>query len=346
MYAIFFVGFVTVALAYQAKFFKYHICLLFSFVVLGTFLAVRYDFGNDYMPYMLMHKELQNMSIFNSHYEFGWIILNKFVYNFYLLVSVLSIFNCYVYFRFINRYVPLQFWWLAVFIYVFNTNFMLIQASAMRQTVAILVFIYSIKYIINRNFGKYFIACLIASAFHSSAILLLPVYWIGSLGLKSKFRKVIIVCAFISLYISGHYLLPVLRDISFLIFNGRYDHFFLEKSESFLLNACVYTIVLILLLSLDRKLPKYIKIFNRISILALFFFPISSIFPMAARVGYYFFPATLVTYPYIAKSFEVKLYGKIFVVCLISIIIIRFFSIVTSDIWRDHFIVYKTIFNI
>ena len=158
MYAIFFVGFVTVALAYQAKFFKYHICLLFSFVVLGTFLAVRYDFGNDYMPYMLMHKELQNMSIFNSHYEFGWIILNKFVYNFYLLVAVLSIFNCYVYFRFINRYVPLQFWWLAVFIYVFNTNFMLIQASAMRQTVAILVFIYSIKYIINRNFGKYFIA--------------------------------------------------------------------------------------------------------------------------------------------------------------------------------------------
>lgn len=81
----FFVGFVTVALAYQAKFFKYHICLLFSFVVLGTFLAVRYDFGNDYMPYMLMHKELQNMSIFNSHYEFGWIILNKFVYNFICL---------------------------------------------------------------------------------------------------------------------------------------------------------------------------------------------------------------------------------------------------------------------
>lgn len=339
------VGVISVLFAYQAKFPRYRTCLLFSFAILACFLAVRYDFGNDYIAYMQMHEELQQESIFDTYYESGWVVVNKLFFNFYILVASLSVFNCFIYFKFINKYVPSDFWWIALFIYVFNTNFMLIQSSAMRQTVAILIFIYSIKFILNKAFWKYIIACLVASTFHSSAILLLPVYWVSKISFNTVFTKLILVIIFISIYIGGHYLLPTIRSISLFVFRGRYDHFFLEESDVFSLNACVYSIMLIILVFFDSKFTPTVKIFNRISIIALFFFPIASIFPMAARVGYYFFPATLVTYPYVYKLFNSKLLGRIFLLCLMCTIVIRFYSITHSDIWREHFVIYKTIFN-
>ncbi len=345
MIAILILGFLSISCAYLAKNQKFHVAFLFSFIFIAVFLAIRYDFGNDYMAYLKMHKEIQQDTILGSYYEIGWVVLNKIVTNFFFLIISLSVLNCLIYFRFINIYVPSEYWWLAVFIYVFNTNFMLIQSSTMRQTVAILIFIYSIRYIINRRFLPFIACCCLAFSFHSSALILFPVYWCTYIKLEHVFIKIFIVFLFVFIYIAGKYLISFAHEAIMLVFTGRYDHFLDEVSQGGFFNISVYTSLLILILIMDKKASYITKIFNKLSILALFSFPIATMVPMAARIGYYFFPATLITYTFIAKNFS-SIQRSIFILLLISIIIVRFISVVFSDIWREHFINYKTIYNI
>ena len=200
MWVLLAVNIVSIVCAYFAQVKKYEVCLLFSFVFIGLFLAFRYDFGNDYMAYFYMHQEIQSEIGLSSYYEKGWVLLNKIFSNFYILIFFLAIINSYIYFRFINRYVPEKMWWLAVFLYVFNTNFMLVQSSTMRQTVAILIFIYSFKYILRGQLGIYLLCCFLAISFHISAIILLPIYFCRYIKLKSFFSGMYLTLIFIFLY--------------------------------------------------------------------------------------------------------------------------------------------------
>lgn len=345
MIAIIFVNTISIICAYIAQRQSRHIALAFSFIIIATFLSIRYDFGNDYMAYMNIFEDLKCRSIFDTYYEKGWVILNKIFPNFFLLVAFLSVTNCIIYYVFINRYVPKEYWSLAVFLYVFNTNFMLIQSSTMRQTVAILIFIISIKYIIEGKIFPYFFCCCLAFTFHQSAIILFPAYYVRKIRFTHTVR-VIILIIFCSLYLLSPFIFPLFSEIVTFLFQGRYEHFLYETKPVSFLNSALYVLLLFTILHYDANMTNpRIKMFNRISILALFFFPISSIIPMAARLGYYFFPATLITYSFLAKkmSFHIRI---IFLFLLISVILVRFYTIVTSDVWGEHFATYKTILNI
>lgn len=81
------------------------------------------------------------------------------------LVIVLTAFEISVYYWFIKKYIPKEWYWFAVFIYVFNPNFMLTQSSMMRQTLAMCIVLLSIPYIYKKGHHCsviYFI-CLIVS---------------------------------------------------------------------------------------------------------------------------------------------------------------------------------------
>lgn len=67
------------------------------------------------------------------------------------LVIVLTAFEISVYYWFIKKYIPKEWYWFAVFIYVFNPNFMLTQSSMMRQTLAMCIVLLSIPYIYKKR---------------------------------------------------------------------------------------------------------------------------------------------------------------------------------------------------
>lgn len=337
-------NFVAVFFAYCAKSKNKGIGLVASFYVIWIFLSIRYDFGNDYMAYLEMHHDFQNGKLDDFNYELGWIIINKLIPNFFFLIILLSTFNCIVYYKYIKSYVNRDYWWLAVFIYCFNTNFMLIQSSTMRQTVAILIFIISIKFILERKCLLYIICCFLAMLFHKSALIFLPIYWIVLIPYNKKLFRVLVVGFFLILYLVASSLQPLVAKIVLFLFQSKYEHFLIDSSQINILNAALYTILVAILLEFTNNKNFEIKVFCWISVLALFTFPLSSIIPMTARLGYYLFPATLVAYTYVAQNMPLKT-RYLFVFFLILVIVKRFEAIVFSDIWRDHFLIYKTIFN-
>ena len=138
---------VFVLLAYLAQYKGQAYLLKVSFVLIFLFLALRYDYGNDYRSYLDEFVRLTSYSSLDytdetEHFEKGWLFLYFLFkpFGFFALVAVLAAFNCFIYYRLIKKYVLPNYYWLAVFIYVFNVGFMLTQLSSMRQTLAIGIF--------------------------------------------------------------------------------------------------------------------------------------------------------------------------------------------------------------
>lgn len=53
-----------------------------------------------------------------------------------------------------------------------------IDMSAVRQSISLAIYLYSIRYIHNRNIWMYFLLVILASLFHFSALVLFPFYWL------------------------------------------------------------------------------------------------------------------------------------------------------------------------
>ena len=152
IYTVAIVGLISMFFAAMPrKQFKYG--LEVAWLILFVFLAIRYDFGNDYMAYYDDFEMLNSYAKFgidsDAHNEPGWQILCH-LFNplgFFAMVAFLTAIECYILYRFIKEYVPERYYWFAIFLYVFTPSIMLVGASMMRNMLAITLVIVSIKYI-------------------------------------------------------------------------------------------------------------------------------------------------------------------------------------------------------
>ena len=129
-----------------------------AWLIIFAFLAIRYDFGNDYLAYKDIFDDINAFHNFlidkDEHVEAGWQILCRMFrpFGFQVMVVCLTAFECLVYYRFIKEYVPERYYWFSIFIFVFNPSLMLIGASMLRNELAIALFVLSTNYIRDRRF--------------------------------------------------------------------------------------------------------------------------------------------------------------------------------------------------
>ena len=341
------VGFLVVFISFFASKKRNKIYLAFSFLIISMFLGFRYNFGSDYMAYKEKFDAINLGLYYESLVEPGWVFLNKLMPSFFSLIFTLALVNSAIYYKVIREYVPSSSWGMSVFIYFFNFNFLTLQASAMRQTIAILIFVYSIKFIINRNLLKYIIASLIAVTFHNSAIVIIPVYWLAVLNLKSSKKAwgILFIFYLILLLTPDFFTQYIVEFVSNVQGYGKYQHYLSNNAQNLkLINFLIYSCLFILIYAYDKEQSYPIKVFSRILILGLLTLPFSSISVMLVRFGYYFLPASLVVYPALINKMNKKL-SVIFIVILVSVFIKRYYSILQVDIWRETLMQYETIFN-
>ena len=146
---------VFVLLAYLAQYKNQEYLLKFSFFLIFLFLALRYDYGNDYQSYLNVFLNLERSGSIdrfydsNDHFELGWLYLCQLFQplGFFAMVTMLAAFNCFIYYSFIKKFVPPHYYWFSLLLYTFDPGMMLVHSSAMRQSLAISIFIYSIEFI-------------------------------------------------------------------------------------------------------------------------------------------------------------------------------------------------------
>lgn len=171
--------------------------------------------------------------------------------------------------------------------------------SALRQGIAISIFIFSLSFIIERKLWKYILAIVIASFFHKSSLFLLPLYWIihvrGLLHQKKILWGILLVLDL--LYFFG-FSMSAFLDKMLLLFISSYDnvgsYVSYANGEIFTSNFGVLKIlemnvVYILLLCFDSE-EESSKAKDLLKLLFIAYFVLNMLMGgiLAHRIGYYF----------------------------------------------------------
>ena len=291
-------------------------CLCFVFCFLTIFLGIRYMFGNDYINYLYQYEKVkEGVDYSYSWYESilynesasepGWVLINRCFSStsFAFLVFVLTIVEFYVLYKCIRKYVSPHHYWFSVYIFLINPYNMLTCISMMRQYLAMTIFLFAIRYIIERKIIKYMLLIVSAAFIHTSIIILLPVYFIGYIN-ASLFKKDIIrICITIVVAfwytIGAYYFGDIINELLGLSLLQRYDLYAGNdvKSISLGFSAVLYIFLFYLGISSIKNSTREETILILITLIGVLIIPLGTSIPHITRMSFYFTYALIFVCP-------------------------------------------------
>lgn len=172
------------------------VILLISLLALLS--GTRYHLGGyDYSNYEYMFRLVPNLSNLNViayirengliGNDVGWTLLNSIIksmgFNFYGLTLFVAIFFWFTFYFVLRNYINN----LNIFIVIAMYKYLLdVSFIYMRQSVAVAIFILSIRYILKRKLILYMLLVVLAATIHFSAVILIPIYWITKIKITRK----------------------------------------------------------------------------------------------------------------------------------------------------------------
>lgn len=309
----------VVILAFLARYNNVRYLFEFAFFIIFIFTAFRFNYGTDYANYHEIFNTISNYtSIHQIHSKLflaepAWLILNYIFkpIGFFGFIIVLSAFLCYTFYSLIKKYVDPKYYWMAVFIYVFSVDLMWIQFSAIRQALSIAIFIHSVKYLNEKRHPLVFITMnLFGGLFHSSAYLMVPLVVFSFKRIKkSKLTGLIIWAVFWFLLFWGEMYLSQIKDLTILLSGDRYTSRFTHERDfsPTLIGSIAWGTLLSIVIYYARYQKENKKNLFYLTSLHSMVYVIGPLIWLAARMGYYFAPFSIVAYPLIMQHEKNKI---------------------------------------
>ncbi|WP_214798859.1 EpsG family protein [Exiguobacterium sp. s50] len=314
--------------------------LFFSFVILFLFMALRYDYGNDYMGYFNIHFQIQTGLPSWGANDYLYYTLNNLVPNFSMLIAIISLFYLCVVWYLIKQNLKFNQYWIAMLILLINPYLFLIHLSSLRQTLAICFFIIAVKFAIERKWFMYLVLVIIAIGMHASAIVLLPLYFLlTDKPFKTKDSLFTIIIVGILLFTSFFD-----QAVSELLkyFPSHYEYYFNERTQNSLRATLLSSVFFLMILLNLKKLKGKEIIYGKLSLIATIMSILAFKISMMNRFGMYFDIFLIITLPHIFTVIKNR-YAKIALFMLIiTIYLLRYYSFFSNPLWES-FKDYKTI---
>ncbi len=175
---------------------------LLSILIIALFIGFRYKVGVDWEGYrndFFALKKNVNPSFFSQSYELGYYIISLVIAKIGLSYQWLFFLVALISWIFIYKSIPTFLLPLLIF-FIFVDEFFFWSMNGMRQYAAMSIWLFSIRYLSNKQFIKYIICILFASLFHTSALLFIPLYFIPY---QKLFQRQIWFILFIISFIIG-----------------------------------------------------------------------------------------------------------------------------------------------
>lgn len=362
MITVIFIGILVMLSGYYAK--RHSRALVFAFVIIFAFLALRYNYGNDYISYS---DGFDRLTQYNSasvwQYDFdiesweaGWVALNVACQHigFQGVIILWSLFYCVVFYYFIKRYVVAKYYWLALFLLVFMPMAMLIGLSMLRNMLAILVFIIAFKFLLKKGLKNSIIYLLLvytATLFHKSAYVLLPLVILPYINVKiGKWSIIAILILNLSLFgFSTFFADKITMFIANSDIFSSYDAYTQSGNNravsiglGYLVNMMFFSMALFL--NSDEKDEA-----NKMAVKMLIFYnlliPIGVFVLALGRLGFYFIPFMIICYANMFAKINNLFVRSIVIVMLMIFTIYQFVMFMHDPIWTNAYLEYRTIFS-
>lgn len=330
----------------RVKTIKRHLMFCVAFLPCILLSGLRYGIANDYVRiYERGFYEILNNSITVTDFELGftWLIkvCSKIVdepWFMFLVVSFITIFI------FVHSFEKSESFVLSVILF-FAQGIYFDTFNGIRQYIVIAIFLYAYRYIQEDDFKKYLVSMLIASLFHISALITIPLYFLK----KKKLNYVIFIIGAGALFVFRNNifnlflkLMTLLPKSNSYIEKGTYSNYISTNLSGLVISVSV----LLLYLYVYRRIKKQ-EVGNfqiNMAYLGLVFAICSMFLPLMDRFLYFTKAYYLLSVPYalslIRNKKERNIIGGIFVV---FILILNIYGIVIND-WYG-ILPYESIFS-
>lgn len=217
--------------------------LLFSFMLLFIFSALRDGFGNDYDSY----KNIYDIIKATGEYSFYddnplFVLLNKISPTFQWFIAITSFIFLFAIYRLIKKNVEIEYHGLALLLFLLNPYIFLINLSSIRQSIALALFIFAIGFAIKRKIMPYILLIFIASLFHTSAIVLLPFYFLAKPKKVSRAFLIIFILVLALLILSPFSYEWLISSFEDFLSDTRYDRY-IEAGQGISLSATAVAVM-------------------------------------------------------------------------------------------------------
>ncbi len=277
---------------------------IWLFVVLGflcIFLCFGYMCGSDWRSYEEMYEAIDIHSLFSTCkvepgyyiYMFPFKLLNINFWNFFIFTKVVVF--CII-FSTIIKYAE-EYKFIVIMFFVAWYGFYLFIDNPMRNLIAVSICLIGIRFLLKRNFWKYLAVILIATSFHISAIIMLPVYYYFTKRIASKYYVISFVIIYLLFSTPELFWLIISKLFSWIPYiHRKIDSYTIGKHAEFAqgrlfsLGTIVYVVFFILLMFYRKKIESLkngVLLFNA-AILYLLFYRIAITIDIFGRMLFYF----------------------------------------------------------
>ena len=336
------------------------VCLAAVFLILFGLSACRLNVGNDYAKYVeFMH--LVNCDAYVPT-EIGFNLLVKLIYGMSGFENYLLVFAVYAFvtvFLFLlamyeqSDDFPLTFFLFMALGYYFQTF------STVRYYLALAAALYSMKFVMRRQWGRFLALILLGSAFHKSLLVVIPLYFLASLrwkkwqlGLGAVFCTTFLfaqdfylklVVFLYPTYEDTEYLeggtsyINILRCVAVLIFAGIV--WYMKKHGSAGIHKADEAVCC------DGEEEKRFGFYFYLNLGALVLYVFCSFLPIISRIGYYLTVSHILFLPMLLGQIENKRWRKLFRLGILLAAIL-YFAMYMSRADNDGTLIlpYKTFF--
>lgn len=224
---------------------------------------------------------------------------------------------------------------LSTYIYITGGTF-LVSMNGIRQVLAAAIIFMGTKYLLNGHFIKYSLMVLLASTFHQSALLLLPIYFIVRIKAWTKYTFIIL---FVTILIVIGYnqinplLFAALKETQYSIYTD------FNEGGANIIRVIISAVPLLIAYAGRNKLravfPKSDYIVN-LSLMGLVFMAISTQQWIFARVAIYFNLYQLILISWIIEVFRKEERKFVYYMILVFYFALYYYeSVVSLDIFYE-----------
>ena len=319
--------------------------MLFWGIVLVTLVALRsFEIGNDTKMYQYIFNSYSKSNSFSSWIEDNWYTSGTEL-GFYFLGYIVSSFVDFRFFLILMSFVsvvPFIFVIhkysdnkpLSLFLYV-TFAYYTFSMSGLRQAAAMGLIMIAYHFMREKKIWKYLLFCGVAFSFHTTALLFIPMYWIG----KVPNNKVTIFLALFGAA-AAYLLRGYIWNLALLFSRQQYE--VVESGGTLMYFFMLATVILGIyyykaFIGNSRKYVKdlsTVALDNRdlfyLQVLALMICPIASVNPAISRVYFYYHMFVLLYYPKLLKVIPKKV-EKIMVYSFVFIMALGFFFTKVCD---------------
>lgn len=199
---------------------------------------------NLYYPFYIRLDNIFNVQLNVQPFDVGFVIfasiIKTFTSNYHYFIFLNSLIDVVLIHVFFKRYLPEKYYVLGYAVFFVFFGFIL-ETDLLRNAKSFLLFLFSLKFIENRCFAKYFLINLIGFFFHWTSLFFFPLYFFLHKRIALKWLLLIIIFGNIIFLFKIEYITPLIIHIS-TFFGGNIEtkaHFYITSemfSKNFLIS--------------------------------------------------------------------------------------------------------------